>query len=98
MQAVPPAPAARPLFIPVILGTVRMGRRSASAARVVTAELEKREGIETELIDIARVQIATDNEGEATKDPVFATKMERADGLVMRRRTYGVRQSLAGFD
>ena len=49
----------------------------------MTAELEKREGIETELIDIARLEIAADDEGETTKDPVFAAKMKRADALVI---------------
>src|SRR5438093_12200306 len=83
MQAVSQTRSTRPLFIPVILGTVRVGRRSESAARVVTAELEKREGIETELIDIARLEIAADDEGETTKDPVFAAKMKRADALVI---------------
>ena len=83
MQAVSQTHSTRPLFIPVILGTVRVGRRSESAARVMTAELEKREGIETELIDIARLEIAADDEGETTKDPVFAAKMKRADALVI---------------
>jgi NAD(P)H-dependent FMN reductase len=83
MQAIPPGQNERPLFIPVILGTVRVGRRSEPAARVITAELQKRKGVETELIDIAQLQVATDNEGEATKDPVFAAKVERADALVI---------------
>jgi len=83
MQAVPQTQSTRSLFIPVILGTVRVGRRSESAARVMTAELEKREGIETELIDIGRFDIVANDEGETTKDPVFAAKMERADALVI---------------
>jgi multimeric flavodoxin WrbA len=45
----------RPLFIPVILGTVRSGRMSEHAAKLVTSEIEKRIGIETELIDIAKM-------------------------------------------
>jgi NAD(P)H-dependent FMN reductase len=43
----------RPLFIPVILGTTRMGRMSAHVARWVTAEVSKQAGVETDLIDIA---------------------------------------------
>jgi hypothetical protein len=37
----------RPLFIPVILGTARMGRMSLHAAQLVTAELGKCAGVET---------------------------------------------------
>ena len=42
---------ARPLYIPVILGTVRKGRMSAHAARLMVDELAKRDGVETELVD-----------------------------------------------
>ena len=45
-------PESRPLSIPVILGTSRKGRMSAHAARFVCRELEKRDGVRTELIDI----------------------------------------------
>jgi NAD(P)H-dependent FMN reductase len=47
----------RPLFIPAILGTTRQGRMSAYAAKLVTGELAKRKGIETELIDIAKLPL-----------------------------------------
>lgn len=73
----------RPLYIPVILGTVRKGRMSEHAARVVHAELARREGVETELIDIRQVAIRIDDAGEAIKDPVFAEKMNRADALAI---------------
>ncbi len=73
----------RPLFIPVILGTVRAGRMSEHAARLVTGELEKCPGIQTELIDIAHIPLPTNDSGEAIKNPDFAEKMERADALVI---------------
>jgi NAD(P)H-dependent FMN reductase len=73
----------RPLFIPVILGTVRKGRMSEHAARLVQAEVAKRAGVKTELIDIRQVAIRIDDAGEAIKDPVFAEKMNRADALVI---------------
>jgi hypothetical protein len=38
--------AARPLFIPVILGTPRQGRMSEHVARFVLEEIAKRDGIE----------------------------------------------------
>jgi NAD(P)H-dependent FMN reductase len=72
----------RPLYIPVILGTVRRGRMSAHAARVVVEEIAKRK-IETEIIDIATLPLPVTDAGEAIKDPGYATKMKRADALVI---------------
>jgi NAD(P)H-dependent FMN reductase len=73
----------RPLFIPVILGTVRTGRMSEPCARLMTSELARRAGIETELIDIARLPLRTDDAGEAIKDAGFSARMQRADALVI---------------
>src|SRR6266699_4173286 len=75
--------ASRPLYIPVILGTVRVGRTSANAARLLAQEIAKRTGIETDLIDIAKLPLPTNNAGEAIKDPGFSAKMDRADALVI---------------
>ena len=73
----------RPLFIPVILGTVRKGRVSEHVARFVTGEIEKRPGVETDLIDIATLPLPVDDAGEAIRDGGFSAKMERMDGLVI---------------
>ena len=73
----------RPLFIPVILGTTRQGRRSEFPARLVLTETEKRAGVETELIDIRSLQMRLDDAGEDMKDPVFSAKVERADALIL---------------
>ncbi len=73
----------RPLYIPVILGTVREGRMSLYPAKLLWQELAKRSGVETELIDIAQLPLPTDDAGEAIKDPEFAAKVERADALVI---------------
>ncbi len=75
--------AGRPLFIPVILGTTRQGRMSAHAAELMTRELGKRAGVETELIDIAKLPLPTHDAGEAIKDAGFSAKMDRADALVI---------------
>src|SRR6266487_1266825 len=75
--------ATRPLFIPVILGTVRKGRRSLHPAQLLTRELGKRAGVETELIDIAQLPLPTNDAGEAIKDAGFSARMERADALVI---------------
>src|SRR6266511_4298393 len=73
----------RPLFIPVILGTARKGRMSEFAARLVCAELARRPGIETELIDIRSLPLPVDDAGEAIKHPEFSSKMNRADALAI---------------
>lgn len=73
----------RPLYIPVILGTVRKGRMSLPAAELVTAELGNLPGIETELIDISRLSLPVDDAGEAIKDAAFAGKVDRSDALII---------------
>jgi len=72
----------RPLFIPVILGTPRKGRLSEHAARFVVQEVGKRDGVETELIDIRDLPLRMD-EGEDIKDPQFSATMMRADALII---------------
>jgi NAD(P)H-dependent FMN reductase len=73
----------RPLFIPVILGTTRKGRMSTNAAQFVFGELQKREGVTTELIDIAELKLPVDDAGEGVKDSRFSAAMERADAIVI---------------
>jgi NAD(P)H-dependent FMN reductase len=73
----------RQLFIPVILGTPRRGRFSAHVARFVQAELAKREGVQTELVDISTLGIATDGAGEDIKHPGFSELAARADALLL---------------
>lgn len=73
----------RPLFLPVILGTVRKCRQSRHVARFVAEQTGSRLGVETELIDIAALPIPVDDAGEAIKDTGFSEKMQRADGLIV---------------
>ena len=73
----------KPLFIPVILGTSRKGRASENVAKFVFGEVQKREGVETELIDIRQLDFPMDDAGEAIKLPYFSEAMERADGIVL---------------
>jgi NAD(P)H-dependent FMN reductase len=56
---------------------------SEHAARVVLSELEKREGVEAELIDVALLPIPVDDAGPGARDPEFAERMNRADALVL---------------
>src|SRR5207253_6988707 len=69
--------------IPVILGTARMGRMSLHAARLVTGELGKCAGVETDLIDIAKLPLPTNDAGEAIKHADFSARMSKADALVV---------------
>jgi NAD(P)H-dependent FMN reductase len=73
----------RPYFVPVVLGTPRKGRMSEYAARLVWSEVEKRPGVETELVDVAALPIPVDDAGEGAKDPELAETMNRADALVI---------------
>ena len=73
----------RPLFIPVILGTTRQGRMSEHAARLVFAELGKRKGVESELIDIRGLNFPADDEGSGIKDAKFSETCMRADAFVL---------------
>ena len=73
----------KPLFIPVILGTVRKGRASENVAKFVFEEVRKRAGVITELIDIRDLKFAINDEGEAIKDPKFSATIEHADGFVL---------------
>jgi NAD(P)H-dependent FMN reductase len=73
----------KPLFIPVVLGTVRKGRASENVAQFVFGEVQKREGVETELVDICDLNFPNSDAGEALKHPEFSEKVNRADGLIL---------------
>src|SRR5262249_58053773 len=76
-----PMNSARPLYIPVILGTGRRGRFSAHVARFVAGELGKRDGVETELIDICLLGVPIDGAGEDIKLPELSAAAATADAL-----------------
>lgn len=73
----------RPLFIPVILGTVRQGRMSEHVARFVFGELSKHTGVESELIDIRDLNLSVSDEGGGAKDAKFSETAARADAFVL---------------
>lgn len=69
------------LFIPVMLGTAREGRRSEYAARFVVEQV-KEAGIETELIDVKdHLILATEQEMPDGKE--IGEKLLRADGYIV---------------
>ena len=73
----------RPLFIPVILGTVRKGRASENVAKFVFDQVKRREAVETELVDIGELNSPGNDAGEQIKHKAFSDTCERADGLVL---------------
>ena len=73
----------RPLFIPVILGTARQGRQSEHVARFVFEQTKKRVDVETELIDVRKIPMRLDDEGEQMKDATFSATIERCDGIIL---------------
>ena len=87
--------ASRFLFIPVILGTVRMGRMSLHVARLVTQEVAKHAGVETELIDVALLPLPTDDAGEAIKDSGYSA--EDGAGRRFDHRSAGIQPRLFRF-
>jgi NAD(P)H-dependent FMN reductase len=56
---------------------------SEHAARLLHAEVERRPGVESELVDVARLPIPVDDAGEGVKDEAFSEAMNRADALVI---------------
>src|ERR1044071_938426 len=75
--------SSRPLSIPVILGTTRKGRMSLNAARFMTEQNARCEGVITELIDITDLPMPLDDAGQKIKDAAFSEKMVRADALIL---------------
>jgi NAD(P)H-dependent FMN reductase len=73
----------RPLVIPVILGTARQGRASEHVARFVHAQVSKRDGVESELVDVRALGLRTDDAGETLKLSGFSSLVARADALVI---------------
>ena len=73
----------RPLNIPVILESARKGRASANAARFLVEQINNREGLVAELVDLAQLPMPVDDAGEAIKDAAFSAKMNAADALVI---------------
>jgi NAD(P)H-dependent FMN reductase len=56
---------------------------SEHAAKVIVAKVGMRPGVETELVDIATLQIPVDDAGEGAKEPRFAELVNSSDALVL---------------
>ena len=72
------------LYIPVILGTAREGRRSEQAAKFVLNEMQKNQEISTELLDVRDYPAAaTKRKGDGRTIGAVDEKIARADGYVI---------------
>lgn len=74
---------ARPLFIPVILGTPRQGRMSEHVARFVMEQAGECAGVVAELVDVRELALPTGDAGEAIKDTRFSDIASRADAFII---------------
>lgn len=71
------------MYIPIILGTARKGRKSENVAEYVLS-LAVNSGMETELIDVADYRInATDNTEEIPQAKKWEEKAIKADGFII---------------
>jgi NAD(P)H-dependent FMN reductase len=74
---------ARPLSIPVVLGTTRRGRVSEHVARFVLEEFRKLPRVDTRLVDLLEMMLPTDDAGEQIKQSEFSELAMRADAFVL---------------
>lgn len=73
------------LHIPIILATNREGRESENVARWVLAQLEAREGVTTELLDVRDFPLPENGYGEFVKEsvPTYRDAITKADGIII---------------
>lgn len=71
------------LNIPVILGTIRKGRKSERVAHLIHDQLLKRSEVESPFVDISEIGFKFDDEGEQAKIPAFSALMQAADGYII---------------
>ncbi len=71
------------MYLPIILGTARQGRRSEAVARFMLGEV-KAVGLESEIIDVKDyVRLATDDAEESSAAKQLGEKVQRADGFIV---------------
>lgn len=71
------------LFIPVLLGTTREGRKSEAVASYIKSVIESRDGVTTELIDPRDLKFEGDGNNEGANDPRYTDITARADGFII---------------
>ncbi|MBI2665311.1 NAD(P)H-dependent oxidoreductase [Candidatus Woesearchaeota archaeon] len=72
------------MYIPIILGTARKGRRSEYAARFMLEKVKDYGGIKTELLDVKDYRIkATDNTQNSSQAKKLKSKISKANGIII---------------
>lgn len=69
------------LYIAVIAGTVREGRKSIHAAKLVAEIGNQIPGIKTELVDPKDFNFPSDGDSDDAKDPEYSEITKKADGF-----------------
>ncbi len=74
-----------PVFLPILLGTVRQGRQSEKVANLLLDRMRGHPEIETRLFDPRDMCLPMDDEGQELKfrNPEYRDAIVRADGLVL---------------
>jgi len=71
------------MYIPIILGTAREGRRSENVAKFMLTEVKKF-GFDTEIIDVRDFLIGhTDNTGKSNLAQKYSTLIKKAEALII---------------
>ncbi len=75
----------RTLFVSVLLGTVRQGRRSESVALWLHNRLSAREGVEAVIVDPRDLHLSEDVEGTdlVEQNQEYKNTIEKSDGLII---------------
>ena len=73
------------LSIPILLGTLREGRYSEHAAKIILKYAKSRKDIKLQLFDVRDFTFPLNDEGRSLKkfNPKWAKAMQKADGLVI---------------
>ncbi len=71
------------LFIPVLLGTTREGRKSEAVAGYIKSVLDSRDSITTEIVDPRDLKLEGDGNNEGANDPRYTDITSRADGFII---------------
>lgn len=72
-----------PLYVPVVLGTAREGRRSEKAARFLVQLLEARGDLTTGLVDVRDIDLPPHGPGGGDPPVAWQRTAKRADGFVI---------------
>lgn len=70
------------IFIPVILGSSRDGRKSKDVAELIIKRLSNLENIKTELVDVKDFDIKYDGNDEELRHPKYSDITQKADAFI----------------